>query len=880
MNFFEEVRVILGEKSGKRLAALSGSVFVIITAIVFYASISLCNSIQLKLMDEYMWEIPKILESRSSELNLYTKVYEEDILARAEIGLMLYDEENVLSDAERLQWVREAVSADSVSVLDGEGKPVSVDGTVSMKEDFSTWIETLEPRSPRLELYPARSKNGEATGENDVIGYVRLPLPEDAEGSLLFEFPCDRVSELYNAIEDWSGVLERILSGADAVAYAKTGDELTGYPLDGLTDEQIPQLKEELGSIFENAELYESTGSGRRGRFITLLGKSYFSTITQYKEEGQEDTDILFALPTGKAIRNALYIAVSISLLIGCGILLLQLYAYHRLKQKLNGGDAEKLSHRYVHQATWPGIITVIAVTLIFSGMLLMLESRTNAAVTTTIYRELLQREIDWRKDREGEIRKSIADYCLDSTQMLATVLSEYKDYRTHDTLEALSRVVGADYIMYFDKNGQELAASNSYTGFTIGTDLSEDYRAVLLGYPHVIVGPEADPYTGRMQLGTAVLMTDGDGKPDGFILAAYDAGEVSQAVGQLSYENTVNSFTVHEDHIAAAVSDEDGRFIAHTDQGMIGQRAADFLKGYEPGKSFEGFTDYKGESMCVSASTADGRTLLFMVPERGNMEMQAAFGLIFLAVPLLLGLLYYPGADVLIAKAITEAKGKLGTPDPTINPITVFSDGYALFVTLFAFIALIASLNGWWTSFDYVFGGEWTRGVHLYSLWASLFTLAVTLFCEFLLRRVLKLMEMRLSHQGKTITRLVNSLIIYAANLFLVFCILGFFGVNTAALLASAGVISIAVGMGAQSMASDLLAGFFMMLEGTIRVGDLVNAGGVTGYVTDMGIRTTEITDEEGNVVTLNNSKVSPVKNMSRKQPEKEKENPRKTEN
>jgi len=89
---------------------------------------------------------------------------------------------------------------------------------------------------------------------------------------------------------------------------------------------------------------------------------------------------------------------------------------------------------------------------------------------------------------------------------------------------------------------------------------------------------------------------------------------------------------------------------------------------------------------------------------------------------------------------------------------------------------------------------------------------------------------------------------------------------VNTTTLLASAGVLSIAVGMGAQSMASDLLAGFFMMLEGSIHVGDHVSVSGVTGDVTDMGIRTTEITDADGNVVILNNSHVGSVLNMSRK--------------
>ena len=195
-----------------------------------------------------------------------------------------------------------------------------------------------------------------------------------------------------------------------------------------------------------------------------------------------------------------------------------------------------------------------------------------------------------------------------------------------------------------------------------------------------------------------------------------------------------------------------------------------------------------------------------------------------------------------------------------------IFADGYYIFLTLLAIVALAASLHGQWPAFSYVFGEKWVKGVHLVSLWAALFTLAVTLSVTFVIRSILRLAEKRMSLRGKTVIRLVDSLISYVVGIFLIFCILDMFGVNTTALLASAGVISIAVGMGAQSMAADLLAGFFMMVEGSVHVGDYVSVSGVKGHVTDMGIRTTEITDDDGNVVIFNNSKVSSVLNMSRK--------------
>ena len=145
------------------------------------------------------------------------------------------------------------------------------------------------------------------------------------------------------------------------------------------------------------------------------------------------------------------------------------------------------------------------------------------------------------------------------------------------------------------------------------------------------------------------------------------------------------------------------------------------------------------------------------------------------------------------------------------------------------------------------------------------------------LIRHTLGCLEKRLSTGGRTVARLVGSLIGYVAVFFLIFCILGMVGVDTKVLLASAGVVSIAVGMGSQSMASDLLAGFFMMLGGSIHVGAQVTVGGsresVTDKIVDMGVRTIKSLQETGNLVTMNNSKATPIKNLSqgRELPESE---------
>ncbi len=877
MNTFQEIRALLREKSGKRLAAFSVAAFLLITALVFFATFKLCENIQLKLMDEYLWAIPEIIDSRMNEWRLGSRVYEDDVLSRAELGLKLYQEEDALSEAEKLERVRAAVSADSVSLLDGQGRLFSTTGPVSPEEAFNACVQSLEPRQAHLELYPALAGDGQETGDKDGRLFVRLPLSGNTERSLAFEFSCGELLEMYNGLSNWAEVLERILSEGDVAAYAKTGDKLEQYPLNGFSPEENSQLYEELTKIFQESGSVRSTEKGSVSKIITLLGRRYLAVLTNYPQEPQEDTEILLTITLKNVVRNGVYIAASISAIIGLGIVLIQVYVFRRLLREKAEKEVERFSGRQAIRATWQGILVVLTVTIVFSSMLLLLESRTNVSFIAKTKRMQIEAEIDWRQKERSAIQSTLADAYRTRSQILADFLTEHPDSQTRESLSELSRIAKTDYLMLFDSAGQEIVSSNSYTGFSVGENLSSEYQAVLLGYPYAVVGPAADPYTGATQLGTAILMTDGEGRSSGFLLAVYSTGDLNAVLESISDENTVNSHAVREGYIAAAISDGDGRFIAHTDPKMIGQKASDFLADYAPGSSFEGFTAYNGESMCVSARAANGRTILFMVPERGDSYAQAIYSPLVLVVLLLLAMLNYPMVCALIARSMAEAKEELPPQARTRTPITIFINGYSAFLSLFALFALVASAKGWWTSFYYVFSGEWSPGVHLFSVWAALFILAVTFFCLFMIRIVLNHLENRLSPQARTVARLAHSMIFYAAGFFLIFYILSKFGVNTTALVASAGIISIAVGMGAQSMAADLLAGFFMMLEGTVHVGDRVIVGdfkgSITGVVTDMGIRTIEITEDDGTVSNFNNSKATPLRNLSRKQPSRETE-------
>jgi small-conductance mechanosensitive channel len=93
---------------------------------------------------------------------------------------------------------------------------------------------------------------------------------------------------------------------------------------------------------------------------------------------------------------------------------------------------------------------------------------------------------------------------------------------------------------------------------------------------------------------------------------------------------------------------------------------------------------------------------------------------------------------------------------------------------------------------------------------------------------------------------------------------VLGDIGINLAPLLASAGVVGIAIGFGAQNLVRDYLAGIFMLLEDQYGVGDVITIGDATGTVETVTLRITRMRDVNGIVWHVRNGTIDQVGNES----------------
>jgi small-conductance mechanosensitive channel len=87
---------------------------------------------------------------------------------------------------------------------------------------------------------------------------------------------------------------------------------------------------------------------------------------------------------------------------------------------------------------------------------------------------------------------------------------------------------------------------------------------------------------------------------------------------------------------------------------------------------------------------------------------------------------------------------------------------------------------------------------------------------------------------------------------------------INLAPLLASAGIVGLALGFGAQALVKDLIAGLFMLLEDQYGVGDVVDLGDATGTVEAIGLRVTTVRDSHGVLWYLRNGEITRVGNKS----------------
>jgi len=153
----------------------------------------------------------------------------------------------------------------------------------------------------------------------------------------------------------------------------------------------------------------------------------------------------------------------------------------------------------------------------------------------------------------------------------------------------------------------------------------------------------------------------------------------------------------------------------------------------------------------------------------------------------------------------------------------------------------------------------------------AFISTLALILFSVFV-TKLFKMMVARsqanidvLNQKRKhTIIKITSSIVNYAVKIIVVLAILAVWGVNVLPALAGVGMLGLVVGLGAQDLIKDFIAGFFIVFEKHFDVGDTIEVNGFKGKVIDIGLKTTKVMNWKKDVKIFNNASVHNAINYS----------------
>ncbi len=153
-----------------------------------------------------------------------------------------------------------------------------------------------------------------------------------------------------------------------------------------------------------------------------------------------------------------------------------------------------------------------------------------------------------------------------------------------------------------------------------------------------------------------------------------------------------------------------------------------------------------------------------------------------------------------------------------------------------------------------------------LYGEIPALFRTCQILFVALILFFLLKRVQKRITSERRfqTAVRLTISFVRYAIFIVAILAILSAWGVDTRTLVVSAGILGLIIGLGAQSLIADIIAGLFIVFDGEYKVGDIIVIDGWRGTVLEINVRTTKIIDAGGNIKYINNSVIKAVVNQS----------------
>lgn len=504
----------------------------------------------------------------------------------------------------------------------------------------------------------------------------------------------------------------------------------------------------------------------------------------------------------------------------------------------------------------------------------------------------------DYRKELSEWLDQQYLEQCRLAAELVKT---EGVDNITRQELDDYAKELKVEYIYVFDKKGKVVVTNSPYDHFRISKnkeDQSYAFRPLLDGREYVIQGVQKDEASGEKMQYIGVSLRNEDDLADGFVQIAVKPALRERLLGPIDVQTVLDNLVIGLPDYALAIDKDSMEIVATTGLGYEGTSITELdIDPEELESDFNGYCIIGGVTYYSGISESED---LYLMPLMRSTENKNAFAIslkltlfgviAYLLIALLAALDY---AKVLMATESEmpgegesdsvedeerEKEEKRGIFHSLKNYIRVDAktDSYfekrwrkqsgipleeqtpemrtsriiyrlllafslALILYEAALISLGMTARGL-SGFSYVLLGNWDRGVNLFSFSFCLFLLCVLYVFRILINQVLYHIARISDLQRETVLLMFRNALRYASALVFLYIGLAQFGIDTKTLWASAGVLSLMVGFGAKDLVSDIIAGIFIIFEGTLKIGDFVTVGDWWGTVEKIGIRSTRI--------------------------------------
>lgn len=548
------------------------------------------------------------------------------------------------------------------------------------------------------------------------------------------------------------------------------------------------------------------------------------------------------------------------------------------------------------------GLVLLLAVTF-YMQTLFALSSQ------ATVNRERIEQIDQTLKNnamREDELTRQYSEHYATACHIIAYIVEHNPELATRADLHGLAETLNIESIYLYDGDGNMTSSSTSQRSYSLSTkygDSSYEFRSLLGGKDEYIQPLSINRTTGETYQYIGVALYDQDGIADGIAQIAVRPMRLEEMLKSTKIDAVLDGIKAGAGGFAFAIDKKDDTVAYHPNNLLVGKKASEI--GLTDEHLADGFNDFvyiDNQKLYASCLETGDYYVYVAAPEDSFMHQRVPLTIATGIIAAICFALIYPlltldtikveehhskrEGDVSARRqniTVTTSDGRVKnsesaigrwlnisfkwedkTPEQKLGTVLRWFTGIAVFIVFLA-VLFKDTLFGPRSVFTYILGNDWQHGLNIFALTASIMYACVALTVCAIAQALLRMLSNVLGARGETICRLLSSLTQYGTLIAMLYWCLGVLGVDTATLLASAGIITLAVSFGAKDLITDILCGLFIIFEGEFRVGDVISVGGNTGTVMEIGVRTTKINDGNGNVLLLRNSSISNVTNMTK---------------